>query len=362
MQDFPDVELLRPYRLSWRGPVVLWAVTALLIAYFAMAPGRSQYSLLLLCTLFLACAAGLQYLMLSGRDVVLSVEGVRKGTGPRSTFIRWQGATLRYIRKGRYFIVTANGARIDIHDRHFDQYRFWEIMHYIRYVAYAQSLGRNARAAKTSTPVHGLTENDKTAFLRYRGDGVFKTVFWPYLSWPSFAVCVAYVAFVEGVIHQPPVSLAARRAVYAAWRDFPFLFHREAVLILLPVLFLTGFLIFAEGLPMLLSLRPRRAMRSAWLQQFDRAQIISISEVGLSYKDAARESFYPWDDVAGISNAGGLILFHLVSELPLSIMVPKRVFATARDASVFLRRARDFKRAALTAPNLVEPISFWEIA
>ena len=350
MQDFPDVELLAPYRLSWRGPVILWAVTALLIAYFA-APGGPRDNTLLVSGLFLVCAGGLQYLMLRGRDVVLSVEGVRKGKGARSTFIRWQGATLRYIRKGRYFIVTANDARIKIRDTHFEPHRFWEIMHYLRYVAYEQSLERNARAARISTPLHGLTEKDRCAFLKYRGDGFFRQIFWPYLSWPSFFICLAYVGFIEAVIHWP-ASVVASPVFKAVQHAFPFLFYRDAVLIL----------VFVEGLRMLLGLRHRRTVRSGWLQQFDRAQVVSISEVGLLHKDAAKESFYAWNDVGAISDSGGLIFFHLVPELPLSIIVPKRIFATPKDAQDFLRRARDFRNAAMTAPNIVAPVSFWEIA
>jgi hypothetical protein len=360
MQDFPDVELLRPYRMTWHGPVALWGVTVLLVGYFAV-PGAPPEGNVLVSGLFLACAGGLQYLMLRGRDVVLSVEGVRKGTGPRSTFIRWQGATLRYIRKGRYFVVTANGARIEIRDTHFDQYRFWEIMHYLRYVAYAQSLTRNARAAKIGTPLHGLTEKDRQAFLRYRGDGFFRQVFWPYLSWPVFAVCLAYVGVVEAIIRWP-ARVAAVPAFKAVWHAFPVLFYRGNVLFLVFVLFLAGFFIAARGLPMLLGLRQRRTVRSGWLQQFGRAQVVSISEVGLLHKDAARESFHAWNDIGGISDAGGLILFHLVPELPLSVIVPKRVFAAPAEATDFYRKALEFKRAALTAPNLVEPVSFWEIA
>ena len=36
--------------------------------------------------------------------------------------------------------------------------------------------------------------------------------------------------------------------------------------------------------------------------------------------------------------------------------------ATPADAAEFYRQACDFKRTALTRPNVVEPVSFWEIA
>ena len=366
MQDFPDVELLGPPRINPWGSPLIWLGVLLLAAYFwldaSRTPGRMLSQGLFTAILIILCAVLIQYMLFAGRDVVLSVEGVRKGKGPRSIFIRWRDANLRYDRRRNRYIVASQGARIVFRYSSFaDERRFAEIMGYIRYVIYQQSARQNAQAEKIATPVHGLSSRDKAEFLKYKGEGFFPNVFWPYLAAPIFALCLVYWAFIEVLVHKPPVGPAVKQAINDAWYSFPVLLQRS-VAILLPGTFLVGCLVFLWGLPKLLGRRQRKAMRTRWLDEFDRAQVVSLSDIGVQYQDARHQRFLPWNEVPRISRTKGLILFHVVPDLSLSFIVPRRIFAAPKEADDFHRQALAFKRAALTRPSLVSPISFWEIA
>jgi len=366
MQDFPDVELLGPPRINRWASALMWLGVLLLAAYFwldaSRPPGRMLSPGLFMAVFIILCAVLIQYLLVAGRDVVLSVEGVRKGKGPRSIFIRWRDANLRYDRKRNRYAVASQDARIVFRYSSFaDERRFAEIMGYIRYVIYQQSARQNAQADKIATPVHGLSSRDKAEFLKYKGEGFFPNVFWPYLALPIFALCLAYWAFIEVLVHKPPVGPAVKQAINAAWYSFPLLFQRSVAL-LLPGTFWIGCLVFVWGLPKLLGRRQRKAMRTRWLDEFDRAQVISLSEIGIQFQDARHQRFLPWNEVQKISRTKGLILFHVVPDLSLSFIVPRRIFATSTEADDFLRQALAFKRAAQTRPSLASPISFWEIA
>ena len=361
VKDFPDVELLGPPRFNWLGSILLWVGLGLWLSYTLPDVLRAQgHEARLYLAVMVIIALVLQYRMVADRDVVLSVEGVRKG---RDAFIRWRDATIRYDRKGNRYIVSAGATRVVLrHGRFADPQRFAEIMGYIRWVVYQQSLRQNARAETTRTPMHGLSAQDRAEFLRCRGPGFAETVFWPYLALPIVLFGLAETLVVEALIHKSWLPVAANQAVRFLLQSCPLLFHGPGAFTIWFAAFLGMCLVAAQGLPRVLAAKRKKTMRAHWIEDFDRAQIISINEVGLHFHDARRQGLYPWNDVARISQTKNLILFHLVPNLPLSIVVPKRIFATPGEAQDFVFKAQAFKRAALTRPSLSEPISFWEIA
>ena len=366
MQDIPDVELLGPPKFSWPFSIALW-ILAILTAGALLdghtAPGRGALSAYALPAVILAFTAVLQYLLAADRDITLSVEGIRKRKGPRSVFIAWQGATLHHDRDRNRFVITSQGKRIVVRESNFnDPYRFQEIMSHLRLVIYGQAWRRNRQADKITTPLHGLSAEDRREFLNYRGDGFLQTIFWPYLALPVLCLCVAYVAFIEVVLRQATLGPAAETAILAILKAFAFAFYWPWFLVYIPIACFTAMVIAFRGLPMLLARRRLKALRLRWLEQFDRPQIISISEIGLVCRETDGQRFVPWDSVYKISQTRGLILFHLVPDLRLSIILPKRAFGSPLDAADFVTKAEDFKRAARTLPSLVEPVSFWEIA
>jgi len=361
VKDFPDVELLGPPRFNWLGSILVWVGLGLWLSYILPDVLRAQgHEARLYLVVVVAIALALQYLLVADRDVVISVEGVRKG---KSTFIRWRDATILYHRRGNRYLVGAGTKRIVLRHGHFaDPQRFAEIMGYIRWIVHQQSLRQNARTETTSTPMHGLSAADRAEFLRCRGTGFAEMVFWPYLALPIVLFGLAETLVVEALVHKTLLPAAVNQAVRGLLHSCPLLFHGPAAFMIWFVAFVVMCLVAAQGLPRILAGNRKKAMRAHWIEDFDRAQIISINEVGLHFHDARRQGLYPWNDVAGISQSKNLILFHLVPNLPLSIVVPKRVFATPGDARDFYRKAQAFKRAALTRPSLSEPISFWEIA
>ena len=363
MQDISDVELLGPPKFSWPFSVALWIV-ALLTASALLdghtPRGPEAYALPAIIVVF---TAGLQYLLASGRDITLSVEGIRKGKGPRAVFIAWQGASLHHDRDRNRFVVTSPGKRIVVRSSNFDDvYRFQEIMSHLRLVIYGQAWRRNRRADKITTPLHGLSAEDRREFLAYKGDGFLANVFWPYLALPVLWLCVAYVGFIEGILHQTAMGPAAAAFVHTVLNACPLLFYWPWVLIYIPVVCVTAVVILFRGLPRFLARRRLKAMRVRWLEQFDRPQIIAVSAIGLVCRETDGQRFVPWDNVYKISQTHGLILFHLVPDLRLSIILPKRAFATGEAAADFVAKAENFQRAARTLPSLIEPVSFWEIA
>ncbi len=366
MQDFPDVELLGPPRFNWPLSAGLWILTGLAISALPAghpAPGHGTLSALALPAVIVGFAIVLQYLMAADRDITLSVEGIRKGKGRRAVFVPWLGASLHHDRDRNRFVITSKGKRIVVRSSNFDDpYRFQEIMSHLWLVVYGQAWRRNRQADKITTPLHGLSAEDRREFLGYRGDGFLGTVFWPYLSLPLLVLCVAYVAFIEIILHQAAWGPAVTAFVQTVLKACPFLFSWPWVLLYIPAACVTAVVIFFRGLPRFLARRHLKAMRRRWLQQFDRPQMISISALGLVCREADGQRFQTWDDVYRISQTRRLILFHLVPDLRLSIILPKRAFATPEAASEFVARAEDFKRAARNMPNLVEPVSFWEIA
>jgi len=366
MQDFPDVELLGPPRFNWPFSIALWILAAIGIgAVFDghAAQGHEPIKAFALPAVILAFTAGLQYLLAADRDISLSVEGIRKGKGPRSLFIAWQGASLHHDRDRNRFVVTTKGKRIVVRESNFnDPYRFQEIMSHLRLVVYSQAWRRNRQADKIATPLHGLSAENKREFLYYRGDGFFQTIFWPFLALPVFCLCVAYVAFIEIVLHQATLGSAAVAFVEAVLKACPFPFYWPWILLYVSAAFVAAAVICIRGVPLFLARRHLKAIRLHWLEQFDRPQIITISAIGLVCRETDGQRFVPWDNVYKISQTRGLILFHLVPDLRLSIILPRRAFATAQDAADFIAKAEDFKRAARDLPSLIEPVSFWEIA
>ena len=368
MKDFPDVELVGPRPFKWGASVFLWLLAVFLLGVVWSGAEHVRIGLSgrflnvgWVSALIVGLAAALQAAQFMGRNVVLTVEGVRRGKGPHATFIRWKDANVRYDRKSGRYVVTADGKRIGFQYMNFaDQQRLVEIMNYIRWVIHQRDLKRHLGAEKIETPVHGLSDVEKHTFLKYRGDGFFPNIFWPYLALPTFVLCVVHWDFVQVLASHPTTAYTPQ--IKAILHAAPLLYHGLTGMVIWFVALITSMAIFMQGLPMLFGLRRRHIIRSGWLAQFDRAQVISMTEFGLTYKEAKRESFYGWDGITGISHVKGLMLFHLVPELPLSIMVPDRIFATPHEAADFYRKARAFKRAALTRPNVIDPISFWEIA
>jgi hypothetical protein len=366
MQKMPDVELLAPPRFNWPLSAGLWILTGLAISALPAghpAPGHGTLSAYALPAVIVGFAIVLQYLMAADRDITLSVEGIRKGKGRRAVFIPWLGASLHHDRDRNRFVITSKGKRIVVRSSNFDDpYRFQEIMSHLRLVVYGQAWRRNRQADKMTTPLHGLSAQDRREFLAYRGDGFLANVFWPYLAPPVLCLCVAYVVFIEVVLHQAALGPDVTAFVHVILKTCPLLFYWPWVLVYIPIACVVAVVIVFRGLPLFLARRHLKALRLRWLQQFDRPQMISISPIGLVCRETDGQRFLPWDDVYRISQTRGLILFHLVPDLRLSIILPRRAFATAHDAADFVARAEDFKRAARNMPNLVEPVSFWEIA
>ena len=362
MRNTPDVELLGPPKFNWLGSILLWIGAGILASFFL--PGSApphRDSPFLVPAVVIAAASVLQFMIITGRDIVLSVEGVRKGKGPRSTFIPWRDATIRYDRKDNRFIVTAKRARIVFRDTNFaDSLGFQQVMGHVRYTVYEQALRRNVHADKISTPIHGLSGKDKAEFLKYGGDGFLENVFWPYLALPTFIVCLADVGFIEVLMRRPRFTPLVTPYIHAILQAFPALFHGPVAFVIFLCALIGLLLTGGPGFSRLTQSRRFKEMRSRWLHLFERPQMVSISEIGLVCRDADGQRFYPWNDVCKISETRGLILFHLVPDLTLSIIVPKRIFATPQAAEDFRGKALDFKRAALTQPSLVEPLSFWQ--
>ena len=371
MQVSPDVDLLGPAPVSRRGSILLWVITAGLLSvlwYFTWragigTPGNGWGGLFILSGAIIAFAAFLQYGLMTEGHVILSVEGVRRQKGSKSKFIPWLGSTVMYDQENGVFTVKSGKTKIVFSWASFsDVHRYQDIMEYIRYVIYEQSYRRHKQTQKIDAPIHSLSATDKAEFLNYRGDGFLRKIFWPYLSLPVLAVCLTYLGFMELLIYRPPVSPDVRHAINFILHNFPAIFQRP----LGPFAGLTSILaslyIVLDRVPAWLSRGALRRFRSHWLQQFDKTQRIAISEIGLTHHDADGVSFWIWNDIPRISEANGLILFHLVPTQTQSVVVPKRIFVTPADAAEFYRRACDFKRTALTQPNVFEPISFWEIA
>ena len=370
MPKKPDVELLGPGPFSWKGSVVVWLIAGgLLGLIWGMAwhrigtAGNGLGGLWALTGVIVAFAAFIQYSVLASRNIVVSVEGVRKGKGPGATFIPWQGSILVYDRAKTRFVISAGDKRVVFDWSNFyDLSRYQAVMEYILYVMYEQSFRRHGQARKIEAPIHSLSAAEKAEFLAYRGDGFFKKVFWPYLSWPLLGVCVAYLAFVELLIHHPRLSPDLVHVVNLILRTCPVLFQRPVGPYFFPVAIVTIFVIGSNRLPALLDHGGLKHFRQNWLAQFDKTQRVAISDIGLTQQDADGPSFWIWQDVTRITRTKGLILFHLTPAQTLSVIVPARVFTTPAEAVAFYRQAQAFRRAAQTRPNLVEPISFWEIA
>ncbi len=371
MQNRPDVELLGPSPMRWWRSIAIWLLAAIVLAvvwhnawrHGIGAPGTEWPSLYGLSGVILVFAAVLQFLALADGDVVLSVEGVRKGKGVRSTFIPWQGSTLVYERDKDRFVVTHKDKRITFTWYNFSApNRYKDIMEYILYVMYEQSFRRHGQAAKIDTPIHTLSAADKAEVLKYDGDGFFTKVFRPYLSVPILLICLAYLGFVELLVYRPPLGPQGRHAANLVLHTLSVLFQRQTFPVLFPMSMMAGFFIALDlGLVALRRGRVKR-LKLYWLAEFDKAQRVSLSEIGLTQQDADGPSFWVWSDVSSISETNGLILFHIAAGPPPLIIVPKHIFATPAGATEFSRQARAFRTAALMRPNIVEPISFWEIA
>jgi len=371
MHTAPDVELLGPEPVGRFGSPLIWISAGIFMALLTLnawlsgigTPGNSLASLGVLLVLILAFAVLLQYLRLSGRDVVLSVEGVRKGKGSKSRFIPWRGATLYYDRKRDCYVVAAKGDRIRLKAGYFsDTDRFREIISYLEYVVEEQGMRRNAHAAKTSAPLHRLSETDRAAFLAYRGDGLFGFSAAPYVAMAVFIACATYLAFVLLLVAHPPLSGATLIAVNWILRTFPFLFFGWPGEMLPRFCAPIGLVAGMAVLPGVGRLRRIKVMRTTWLEQFDQSQALAISPVGLTFQTTEDAFFLTWNEILKISLTRELILFHLTPELTFSLVLPKRVFSTPADAEAYYRQAEAFRSAALTTPNIVEPVSFWEIA
>jgi len=370
MQKTPDVELLGPAPLSRFGSVIIWLCVAVLIGLVIYngwragigTPGNGWASLFALVGTPLLFAALLQYNRLSRRDVALSVEGVRKGKGAKSKFIPWRGATFYYDLKKDRYVIAAKGMQISFNRDNFSSSRrYAEVIGYILYVIQEQGLRRNAKVPKISAPLHRLSAADRAEFLAYAGGDFFSAV-WFSVALFVFVLCVAYMALLTLLIARLPLPSDTVNALHTVKRMAPLLFHGWIADILkrfcLPAAFVSGLRL----LPDLGGRKRVQAMRTNWLEQFDHTQVVTISEVGLTCQIGGEPMFIPWSDVFKIGRTRGLILFHLTAELTLSIALPKRVFQTTADATSFYRKAEAFRIAALATPNIVEPISFWEIA
>lgn len=370
MRKTPDVELLGPGPFSWKGSATIWVIAASLLALLWWrtlsndigTPGNGWGGLYALSGVTLGFAGLLQYLILANRDVVVSVEGVRKGKGPRSTFIPWQGAAVIYDRSSGRFVVSGNGKRIPFNWINFnDLSRYREVMQYVLYVIYQQSFRRHGQAAKIEAPIHSLSAADRVAFLNDKGSG-FERAVWPYLSVVLLAACLAYLTFIGLLIVHPPVGPDMRRLINLILHKAPLPFTRSAGPYFL-LGSLAGIVFIAwDRISTFMSRGTLKRLKLNWLAQFEKTQRVALSEIGLTQQDADGPSFWVWNDIHRIRRTKGLILFDLTPAQTLSVIVPKRIFATPADAEDFVRKAQAFKDAAKTRPNIVEPISFWEIA
>ncbi len=371
MQNTPDVELLGPPPVGRFGSPAIWLCTSVVMGVVIYSswrkgigtPGNGWASLVALLVVIALFAAAVQYILLAGRDIVLSVEGVRKGKGPRSKFIPWRGASFYYDLKKDRYVVAAKGVQITFKKSHFaDDDRYGEVVGCIEYAIYEQALQRNAQAPRTIAPLHRLSAADRAEFLAYTGDGILATALLPCLGWLVFVSCLAYWAVLALLHWHPPLSGVALQIVNWILRTFSFLFRGWTgglIMRFSPMIAIFGAVMaFPDA-----ALRKRiRAMRTSWLEQFDLTQAIAISAVGLTCQTNDDHLFLPWSHILNISRTRGLILFHLTPELTISIILPRRVFATPADAEAFHHQARAFKTAAQAEPNIVEPVSFWEIA
>src|ERR1700761_8019012 len=109
MQNISDVELLGPPKFSWPFSIALWVVAVLTAGALLDGPTARSPDAYALPAVILVFTAGLQYLLATGRDITLSVEGIRKGKGQGSVFIPWQGASLHHDRDRNRFVITSPG-------------------------------------------------------------------------------------------------------------------------------------------------------------------------------------------------------------------------------------------------------------
>jgi len=371
MQEMPDVELLGPPPFKWGTSLFIWlaAIFVLSLTWFGVGParigtsGNSWLDLWLMVAVVIGFTAAGQIAQFMGRDIVLSVEGVRKGKKRRSVFIPWRGATFYYDLRGHRYTVAAKGARITFNTNNFaDPYRYREIVGHIQDLVHDQGLQRNAHAPKTNAPIHRLSTADRAAFLAYRGDAFLSNVILRYLALPIFITCLFYFGFIVLLVYRPPLPPAARQVVNSILRAFPILFHGHTAALLIRLSLPLAALAAIPAFSGRTWEKRLRAIRTSWLEQFDCSQVIAISEFGLSCQTTEEPIFLPWSDILKISRTRELILFHVTSDLARSIILPRRIFANAADAMAFYHQALAFRTAALARPNLLDPVSFWEIA
>jgi hypothetical protein len=263
---------------------------------------------------------------LRGLDVTLSWEGIRRGSGPRSTFIAWKDARLDWRRSK--IVVRSGKTTIAVYDSLYRAGEFYRFFDVIAHDIVDGGLRRAAQAVNLATPAYTLSAEDMKALLKYRGEGR-GPLLPPIGSYTILALVMpTVVAFV--------IRFSAR------WHNVPQALHPAPAYLAATLACTVAIAAPCFLVEEILRRRARwKALTSSWhyLQDFS----LSISEAGVTKRTIGFEHFRYWDELQYVVQSPRLILF--LTRKGVIHIVPKRIFASPDDAEVFFNTALTLKRA-----------------